>query len=462
VVCARSRHRYNRDHDVAPVDLHLERTLRILILGAGFAGVATARALERRLRADEAEITIVGRDNFSLFTPMLPEVSAGGLETRHIVTPVRAELRRTQFVLADVTAIDLDAHTVEVAHSITGAKQTLNYEQLVLALGSVTSTFGIPGVAEHALPLKTLEDAERLRNRAIASLELADVTSDPAERARLLTFVIVGGGYTGVEGAGEWVDLFRSITPFYASIAHSDVRIVLLEAGPVLLAGLPPAMGRYTKKNLVSRGVELHVGDAVTSLDDRAIHLASGTVIPTATVLWSAGVRPTPVVRDLPLQHARNGGIVVNRDFSVPDRPGVWALGDCAWIPMKTAGEWYPMTAQHAIREGPALARNIAAVLHGQPTKPFDFTALGTMASLGARRGVASFANGFVITGFPAWVLWRAYYLSRLPGLDRKVRVALDWLLGLIFRRDIAEMRVYTHRSREHAASDAGLEAEPD
>jgi NADH dehydrogenase len=307
------------------------------------------------------------------------------------------------------------------------------------------------------VPLKTLEDAERLRNRAIATLELADVTADPAERARLLTYVIVGGGYTGVEAAGEWIDLFHSITPFYRSIGARDIRMVLIEAGPALLAGLPAAMGRYAQKDLVSRGVELHLGDPVTAVEDRAIHLAGGVVIPTATVLWSAGVRPTPVLRDLPLQHARNGGIVVNRDFSVPDRPGVWALGDCAWIPMKAPGEWYPMTAQHAIREGPALAGNIAAVLRGRRTKPFDFTALGTMASLGARRGVASLAGGLVLTGFPAWFLWRTYYLLRLPGLDRKVRVALDWLLGLVFRRDIAEMRLYTESAREDAIRDAGL-----
>ncbi len=339
---------------------------RILILGAGFAGVATARKLERVLRPGEAEITIVGRDNFTLFTPMLPEVSAGGLETRHVVTPVRAQLRRASFVLGDVVEIDLDARAVNVQHSITGATMTLGYDQLVFALGSVTSTFGIPGVAEHALPLKSLEDAERLRNRVIASLELADVTTDPAERRRLLTYVIVGGGYTGAEGAGELIDLFRSITPFYTSIDPHDVRMVVIEAGPELLAGLPAAMGRYTAKNLVARGVELHLGDAVTSLDERAIRLASGTVIPTATVLWSAGVRPAPVIADLPLHHARNGGIVVERDMSVPGRPGLWALGDCAWIPMKAAGEWYPMTAQHAIREGPALAKNIAAVLRGR------------------------------------------------------------------------------------------------
>jgi NADH dehydrogenase len=437
----------------------MERTpARILILGAGFAGVATARGLERVLRPDEASITVVGRDNFTLFTPMLPEVSAGGLETRHIVTPVRAQLKRSQYVLGDVVAIDLDAKAVDVQHSITGAKQTLAYDQLVLALGSVTSTFGIPGVADHALPLKSLEDAERFRNRIIASLEVADVTADPEERRRLLTYVIVGGGYTGVEGVGELIDLFQSITKFYTSIRTSEVRIVLIEATNTLLTGLPPGMGIYAAKNLRRRGIEIMMGDGVTSIDDKAIHLASGTAIPTATVLWSAGVRPTPVVKNLPLQHARNGGIVVERDMSVPDRPGVWALGDCAWIPMKTAGEWYPMTAQHAIREGPALAHNIAASLRGQPTKVFDYTALGTMASLGARRGVAGLPNGSVITGFFAWFLWRTYYLSRLPGLDRKVRVAFDWLLGLVFPRDIAELRVYTQRSEQMAARDAGLD----
>ena len=431
---------------------------RILILGAGFAGIATARGLERCLSAQEAEITVVGRDNFTLFTPMLPEVSAGGLETRHVVTPVRTQLRRSQFVLGDVIAIDLDAKAVEVQLSITGTKQTLSYDQIVFALGSVTSTFNIPGVGENALPLKSLEDAERFRNRVIASLEQADVTSDPAERARLLTYVIVGGGYTGVEGAGELIDLFHSVVRFYKTITEREIRIVVIEAGKTLLAGLPAGMGKYSAKNLSKRGVELIIGDGVTSLDERAIHLASGKTIPTATVLWSAGVRPTSVIKDLPLTHARNDGIVVERDMSVPGRPGAWALGDCAWIPTGKPDDWYPMTAQHAIREGPSLAKNIAAALHAHATKPFDYTALGTMASLGARTGIVSFPNGWLLSGLPAWLLWRTYYLSRLPGFDRKVRVALDWALGLIFPRDIAEMRVYSQRSAQMAARDAGLD----
>jgi NADH dehydrogenase len=269
--------------------------------------------------------------------------------------------------------------------------------------------------------------------------------------------VIVGGGYTGCEAAGEVIDLFGSITKFYENIKLSDVRLVLIEAGTSLLAGLPAPMGVYTQKNLASRGAEIIMGDPVTCIDDQAITLKSGTSIPTATVIWSAGVRPTPVLKNLPLQHARNGGIVVNRDMSVPDRPGMWALGDCAWIPTGKPDEWYPMTAQHAIREGPALAANIVATLRGQPTKPFNFTALGTMASLGAHKGVAALPNNAVITGFVAWFLWRSYYLARLPGLDRKVRVALDWFLGLIFPRDIAELRVYTKRAQFSAANDAGL-----
>jgi NADH dehydrogenase len=432
-------------------------TPRILILGGGFAGIATARGLERGLRPDEAEITVIGRDNFTLFTPMLPEVCAGGIETRHIVTPVRAQLKRAQYVFGDVVGIDLAARAVTVAHSITGARQTLAYDQLVFALGSVTSTFGIPGVAEHALPLKSIEDAERLRNRIVASLELADVTSDPVERTRLLTYVTVGGGYTGCEAAGELIDLFGSIVKFYESIGPRDVQIVLIEAGNVLLNGLPEGMGSYTGRNLAERGVRIIMGDGVTSLDDQAITLASGTVIPTATVVWSAGVRPTPVVRDLPLEHARNGALVAGRDMSLPGHPELWAIGDCAWIPTARANEWYPMTAQHAIREGPALAKNIIATLRGQPTKPFDYVALGTMASLGAHRGVAALPNGIVLTGFVAWFLWRTYYLSRLPGLDRKVRVALDWALDFIFPRDIAELRLYTQRAQQSAARDAGL-----
>src|ERR1700681_1140534 len=234
---------------------------RIVVLGGGFAGVAVARRLERKLRRDEAEIALVSRDNFTLFTPMLPEVSSGGLEPRHVVTPVRAQLRRTRFVLGEITVVDLDARYVEAHHPLTGEAIRLEYDHLVLALGSVTSTFGIPGVAEHALALKTLEDAETLRNRIIAALEQAVVTAPGPERDRLLTFAVVGGGYTGCECAGELVDFFHSIVPFYRPLRLTDVRMIQIEAGKALLADLPEAMGRYTASNLARRRVELVIGD---------------------------------------------------------------------------------------------------------------------------------------------------------------------------------------------------------
>jgi len=428
---------------------------RIVILGGGFAGVAVGRRLERRLRPDEADVTIVSRENFTLFTPMLPEVSSGGIETRHVVTPVRAQLHRTRFVLGEIERIDLDAREIGARHPITGDVATLPYDRLVLALGSVTSTFGIPGVEEFTLPLKTIEDAETLRNRIIAALEQAVVTEAGPERDRLLTFAVVGGGYTGCEAAGELVDLFRSVVPFYRPLRLADVRMVLIEAGKALLADLPPQMGKYTTRNLARRKVELVIGDGVTRIDARGIALQSGAMIPCATIVWSAGVRPSPVLKDLPgLEHARNGGLVVHQDMSAVGRPEVWAIGDCAWIPAKPDAElsdrtaWYPATAQHAIREGPSLADNLIASLRGQPTKPFRYRSLGTMASLGGRRGVAALPGGFVLSGFPAWILWRTYYLARLPGLDRRLRVTIDWTLGLIFPRDIAEMRLYTERHR--------------
>jgi len=441
---------------------------KIVVLGGGFAGVAVARRLEKRLRPGEAEIALVSRDNFTLFTPMLPEVSSGGLEPRHVVTPVRAQLKRTTFVLGEIASIDLDARRIAARHPITGDVTTLQYDQLVLALGSVTSTFGIEGVERHTLPLKSLEDAEALRNRIVAALEQAVVTPPGPERDRLLTFVVVGGGYTGCECAGELVDFFRSIIRYYPALKLADVRMILIEAGKALLADLPEAMGRYTARHLKRRKVELIVGDGVTRIDERAISLQSGTSVATATVVWSAGVRPSPVLGDLRgVVHARNGGIVVRQDMSVIGRDGVWALGDCAWIPTKPDPDesdksaWYPATAQHAIREGPALADNLVAVLRGEATRPFRFTALGTMASLGGRRGVAALPGGVVLTGFPAWFLWRGYYLARLPGVDRRIRVAIDWALGVIFPRDIAELRLYTERGRQQSGRDAGLTAPP-
>ncbi|HET7815440.1 MAG TPA: NAD(P)/FAD-dependent oxidoreductase [Candidatus Baltobacteraceae bacterium] len=429
---------------------------RIVILGGGFAGIATAGRLEQLLRADAAEIVLISRENFSLFTPMLPEVSSGALDVRHVVTPIRTQLRRTRFVLADVDSVDLPAKRVSYTHTLTGLAETIEYDQLVITVGAGTSTFGLPGVAERVFALKTLEDAGILRNRLMWLLELADATDDDSERARLLTVAVVGGGFTGVETAGELVELFHSVTHFFPRVRRADVRIVLIEGGKSLLPGLPARMGSYSHEHLQKSGVRVITGDGVERADDDGLLLQSGERIETRTIVWSAGVKPRPIAGLETICTGKGGTIPVSPELRVPSQSGVWALGDCAAVP-NDAGGLYPPTAQHAIREGPVAAENIAAALQGKPLKPFRYTSLGMMASLGARKAVAQLPGNRVLTGFLAWFLWRSYYLSRLPGLDRKLRVAFDWTLELLFPRDISELRVYSSRAQSSAAADAGL-----
>lgn len=417
-------------------------TPQILILGGGFAGIAVATRLTHRLRRGEASVTLVSRENFSIFTPMLPEVCSGALDVRHIVTPIRSQLRGASFVLADVEAIDAAERTTTIVHALTGRKESLRYDHLVIALGSSTSTFGLPGIAEHAFALKTLEDAARLRNRLVWLLEAADATSDAAVRRRLLTVAIVGGGFTGVEAAGEIEELFASVLRLYPHIRKDEVRVVLLEAGKTLLPGLPSRMGAYASRKLRSRRVEIRTGDGVASADESGMTLQSGERIESATIIWSAGIAPAAVLAATQLPKTKRGALVVDSDLRVHGFENVWAAGDCAAVPDEHGG-LYPATAQHAIREGPRLADNVLAVLRGERTHDFRFNALGMMASLGARTAVAQLPRNLVLTGFPAWFLWRTYYLLRLPGLDRKLRVAFDWTLDLVFPRDVSELRIY-------------------
>ncbi|HVR45071.1 MAG TPA: NAD(P)/FAD-dependent oxidoreductase [Candidatus Binatia bacterium] len=423
----------------------------IVIVGGGFAGIAVGRRLERRLRAGEAEIVLLSRDNYSLFTPMLPEVTSGELEVRHVVTPIREQLARTRFVLADVDAIDVGRREVTYHHVLTGTRIVQRYDHLVLALGSSTSTFGLPGIAEHTWPLKRLEDADALRNHLVWLLELADTIADDARRRRLLTLVVVGGGFTGVETAGEIVEMFRSVLRFYKNLRVDEVRMILVEAGASLLAGLPPKMGEYSRRVLERRGVEVLLGDGVAGADERGLTLQSGRRVESETIVWSAGVKPSRTLASIALPTTKRGAVSTERDMRVKGFDDVWALGDCAAIP-DGAGGIYPMTAQHAIREGPRLADNIVAVLRGKPTTPFRYRSLGMMAALGGRKAVAQLPGNVVITGFVAWFFWRTYYLLRLPGLDRKLRVAFDWTLELLFPRDTAELR-FGEREGEEAAT---------
>jgi NADH dehydrogenase len=425
----------------------------IAIVGGGFAGTAVAQRLERRLRPDEGEIVLLGRENYSLFTPMLPEVTSGELEVRHVVTPIRTQLLRTNFVLAEVGTIDVEKRTLAYRHVLTGITVTLAYDQLVLALGSATSTFGIPGVAENVWTLKTLDDADALRNHLVWLLELADTIRDERRRRELLTVVVVGGGFTGVETAGEIFELFRSVLRFYRSLRLDELKMLLIEGGPALLPGLPPKMGEYSRRILERRGIEVLTGDTVVGADRRGLTLESGRRIDSATLIWSAGVAPSPTVAATILPKTKRGAVVTGRDMRVVEFPSVWALGDCASIPDGEGGA-FPMTAQHAIREGPHVADNLVRALRGEPTRPFSYRSLGMMAALGGRKAVAQLPGNRVITGFIAWFLWRSYYLMRLPGLDRRLRVAFDWTLDLLFPRDIAELRVDT----EGARADEGVE----
>ncbi|MDQ2817578.1 MAG: SDR family oxidoreductase [Candidatus Eremiobacteraeota bacterium] len=433
----------------------MKQKTRVAILGGGFAGLAVARELERRNARSRCDVTLVNAENYTLYTPMLPEVATGSIESRHIVEPIRAALKSTRFIMGEVESIDLRGRSVRVRRPLNGVSEDIRFDQLVLALGATTSTLGVPGVAQHTIALKTLDDGIRLRNEVIKTLETAATTDSEPERERLLTFVIVGGGFTGVEAAGELLAFLHDIKRFYPSLKSIAARVVLIEAADQLLPQLPTKFGNAAKGQLQRRTIEVVTGEKVASADPRGIQLKSGKRYDAQVVVWSAGVKPSPTVGVLPVKLSRHGAVVVNRDLSVPEQVGVWALGDCAHIPKRNGG-FYPPTAQHALREGQLLARNILATQSKRRTKPFVYRSPGMMASLGNRSALAD-VFGRLVKGLPAWFLWRTYYLARLPGADRKARVASDWALALIFPRDIAQLRL----GGNHLSSTAGAKTEP-
>ncbi len=411
---------------------------RVVVLGTGFAGLTVARALAGRRRNPQVALTAVNRENYALFTPMLPEVASGAIEPRHVAEPFRTGVPRAAFVLGDVEAVDFEQRSVSARHPVTGDVTGIPYDQLVIALGAVSTTHGVPGADDHTLPLKTLDDAIRLRAQLIRSLEAATV-ADAGERGGLLTVAVVGGGFTGVEAAGETFAYLNRIRGDYPALRGERIRVVLVGGGPRLLEELPERFSERARAMLTRRGVEVILSDDVASVDAGGLTLKSGARYQAKTVVWSAGVRVPELVEKLDVPHAAHHAIAVNADLSVPGRPGVWALGDCAHVP-KPGGGAYPQTAQHAVREAALLARNVVASLRGRATRPFRYRSLGMMASLGDREGLADIAGRGQIAGLPAWLLWRAYYLSRLHGAYRKTRVALDWTLTLPFPPDIASI----------------------
>ena len=394
-----------------------------LILGGGFAGTYVARLLGR------AGATIVSPQNFMLYTPILPEAASGTLEPRHCVVPVRVMARHAELVLGEATALDLDARAVGVA-SETGDHE-ISYERLVLALGAVSRVLPVPGLDRHAHFFKSLEDAIRLRNHVLRRLELA-ATGD-AERQ--LTFVFVGAGYAGVEALAELSDLVRDALRWYPALRGLRQRWVLVDAAPKILPEIPPRLGEYAARELTQRGVELRTSTTLASVDEHEAVLSDGERIPTATLVWTAGVTPVPALADWDLPLDDRGRVLVDGTLRVDGRDGAWALGDCARVPnAATPGRFDPPTCQHALRQARRLARNLAG-----DVGVYRYRMLGQVATLGRYRGIAD-VLGVPLRGFPGWFVTRTYHLYQLPLLTRKLRVVVDWTTALLFRRDVVEL----------------------
>ncbi len=414
-------------------------TTRIIILGGGFGGLYTALELERQIRRrDDVEVILVNRENFFLFTPMLHEVAASDLDVTHIVNPIRKLLKRVQFFCGDVESVDLDARQVTLWHGDERHHHELEYDHLVLGLGAVTNFYNLPGLEERALTMKSLGDAIRLRNRIVANLEEADFECCASARRRLLTFVVAGGGFAGVETAASINDFIHEALPYYPNLHAQQVRVVLVHSGEVILPELSEALGRYAMRQLARRHVDVRTTARVAGYDTHGVHLADGTTIESCTLVWTAGTSAHPMLNSLPCRKDR-GRICVTECLDVPGYSGVWALGDCACIPDARTGKTHPPTAQHAIREGRTLAQNIIASLSNRKLKPFRFRTIGQLASLGHRTGVANIM-GVNFSGFVAWWMWRTIYLSKLPRLEKKMRVALDWTLDLFFSKDLVQI----------------------
>jgi NADH dehydrogenase len=423
-----------------------------VILGGGFGGIYAALRLEKALaRGAALEVTLVNRENFFLFTPMLHEVAASDLDLTDIVSPIRTLLRRVKFVQGEVEAIDLEARQVVVSHGGDIHRHELEYDHLVIALGAITNFYGLPGVEERALTMKSLGDAIALRNRLIECLEEADPECCRV-KAPLLTFVVAGGGFAGVETVAAVNDFVREALQFYPNLTEAQLRVVLVHDGPVILPELGERLGTYAQRKLTERKVEIRLKTKIAGMSEAGVTLGDGTTIPAKTLVWTAGTAPNPLLATLPCQKER-GRLIANAFMEVPGWPGVWALGDSAVIPDPHTGRPYPPTAQHALRQGRVLAENILAVTHGRQKKTFVFKTIGLLASIGRRTGVAQIL-GVNFSGFVAWWLWRTIYLSKLPRLEKKVRVALDWLLDVVFSKDLVQVRTQRAPTMSRAATE--------
>jgi len=406
-----------------------------LVLGGGFAGGYVARLLGKR------GATIVSPENFMLYTPMLPEAASGTLEPRHVVVPLRMMCPQSELLLGRATEVDAERRRVHVETD--GGLLTVLYEVLVVALGAVSRTLPIPGLADHALGFKTLADAIHLRNHVLRRLEAAAAATSEGHRRRELTFVFVGAGYAGVEALAELADLVRDALRYYPTLRGEPQHWVLVDAAPTILPEIPRKLGDYAARELERRAVDIRAGTTLESVEPHAAVLSDGDRLLTSTVVWTAGVRANPVNERLGMPLDERGRIVVDETLHVEGVPHTWALGDGARVPNRaTPGEFDPPTCQHALRQARRLAKNLT----GEP-RPYRYRMLGQAATLGRYKGIAQIP-GARLRGFSGWFVTRTYHLYQLPLLRRKLRVVVDWTTALLFRRDIAELGMLGHPER--------------
>ncbi|HEU4599129.1 MAG TPA: NAD(P)/FAD-dependent oxidoreductase [Solirubrobacterales bacterium] len=414
----------------------------VVIAGGGFGGAAAARELERVLPKQSARLVLVNETNFALYTPFLPEAAAGTLEPRHVVTPLRELLKRTYLRLGSIVDHDPAAKTVTVRAKY-GETELVPYDQLLLALGSVSRVLPVPGLAEHAVGFKSLADAIYLRNHLIETLEEANATEDPARRDELLTYVFVGGGYAGLEALAELQDFAADAIENYPRARLHGMRWVLVEATDRVLPEIDRQLADYALRELRGRGIDIRLQTTLEEVNADSARLSSGEVLATKTVVWTAGVAPQPILKQLSLPLDERGRVPVDSYLRVEGMDSVWAIGDCAAAPDPRGG-LCPPTAQHAVRQGPVAARNIAAELGIGTPRPFEYRSEASFVNLGRYKAVGRIGDR-TFRGFPAWWLARSYHMSQIPGRARKVRAVLDWTAGLPFRRDTAEVGSIGH-----------------
>jgi len=419
----------------------VNRRQSIVILGGGFGGVYTAMELERPLKRErDIEITLINRENYLVFQPMLSEVISGSIGILDTVIPIRRLCPGVNLFTREVEAIDLDNKVITTSPGFWPQPRKLEYDYLVLALGTVMNFAGMPGLEEHALPFKTLGDALFIRNHILHILEEADIEEERGRRQKLLTFVVAGGGFSGVEAVAEINDFAREAAKSYRQISPNELRVVLLHAGPRILPELTEDLGLFAQRILERRKVEIRLNTRLAGATGDYALLQGGERIPTKTLISTVPSAPHPVLTALPCRKEK-GRIVTNEFLELPEFPGVWALGDCAWIIDRKSGQPCPPTAHHAIRQARCAAANIAAAIRETPKRPFAFSGLGKMGALGRHSAVADIL-GVKVSGYLAWLLRRFIYLMKLPGLDRKLRVATDWFLDMILPMDIVQLKI--------------------